>query len=116
MEGQAPALDVPPTDRGRCSYQDLAVTGEGWSQEQNRGTDHGSTRTSLLQTGSQWTTPPKVIANDQVRILWDFQIQTNKMVVANQLDILIVIKQEKKAIVVDDAIPSDSNIRTKEHE
>ena len=31
----------------------------------------------------KWTTPPKVNENDQAKILWDFQIQTDKMVVAN---------------------------------
>ncbi|TWW57282.1 hypothetical protein D4764_07G0000010 [Takifugu flavidus] len=47
-------------------------------------------------------------ANKQAKILWDFQIQTDKLVVANQPDIVVV--------VIDVAIPSDSNIRKKEHE
>ena len=35
---------------------------------------------------SQWKTPPKVVDNDQAKILWDLQIQTYKLVMANQLD------------------------------
>ena len=38
------------------------------------------------------------------------------MEVANQPEIVVVDKQEKKAVMVDVAITSDSNIRKKEHE
>ena len=38
------------------------------------------------------------------------------MVENNQSDIVVVNKQEKKEVVVDVAIPSDSNIRKQEHE
>ncbi len=64
----------------------------------------------------RWKTPPKVVENDRARILLDFQIQTDKMVIANQPDIVVVDKQQKKAAVINVAIPSDSNIRKKEHE
>ena len=65
--------------------------------------------------GSKCTTTPKVIENELVKILWDFQIQINKMA-ANQSDMMMVNKQNKKAIVVDVTIPCDSNIRKKEQE
>ncbi len=65
---------------------------------------------------SRWKTPPKVVENDRAKILWDFQIQTDKMVVANQPDIVVVDKQWKKAVVIDVAMLSDSNIRKKEHQ
>ncbi|TWW75426.1 hypothetical protein D4764_13G0000880 [Takifugu flavidus] len=45
--------------------------------------------------GSRWETPPKVLENKQAKILWDFQIQTDKMVVANQPDIVVVDKHQK---------------------
>lgn len=60
-------------------------------------------------------TPSKVVENDQARIMWDFQIQTDTLVTANQLDIGVVDKRQKKAVVTDVAIPSDSNIWKKEH-
>ena len=47
-----------------------------------------------------------MIEDEQVKILWDFQIQTDKQVMADQPDI----------VVVDVAISSDGNIRKKEHE
>ncbi|TWW65014.1 hypothetical protein D4764_22G0006610 [Takifugu flavidus] len=67
-------------------------------------------------TWSRWETPPKVLENKQVKILWDFQIQTDKMVVANQPDIVVVDKHQKTVVVIDVAIPGDSNIRKKVHE
>ncbi|XP_076747453.1 uncharacterized protein LOC143421715 [Maylandia zebra] len=60
--------------------------------------------------------PPRVVENDRAKILWDFQIQTDKMVVANQPDIVVVDKQKKTAVVIDVAVPNDSNIGKKEHE
>ncbi|CAI5660153.1 unnamed protein product [Oreochromis niloticus] len=60
--------------------------------------------------------PPRVVENDRAKILWDFQMQTDKMVVANQPDIVVVDKQKKTAVVIDVAVPNDSNIRKKEHE
>ena len=65
---------------------------------------------------SKWETPPKVVENDRAKVLWDFQIQTDRMVMANQPDIVVVDKEQRKAVVVDIAIPSDCNIRKKEHE
>uniref|UniRef100_A0A3B3HW39 Reverse transcriptase domain-containing protein n=1 Tax=Oryzias latipes TaxID=8090 RepID=A0A3B3HW39_ORYLA len=65
---------------------------------------------------SKWETPPKVVENERAKILWDFQIQTDRMVMANQPDIVVVDKEQRKAVVVDVAVPSDGNIRKKEHE
>ncbi|XP_078808275.1 uncharacterized protein LOC144994388 [Oryzias latipes] len=64
----------------------------------------------------KWETPPKVVENERAKILWDFQIQTDRMVMANQPDIVVVDKEQRKAVVVDVAVPSDGNIRKKEHE
>ena len=48
-----------------------------------------------------------MIDNEQTKILWDFQIPTDKIVMANQPDVVVVDKEEKKAVVIDFAIPSD---------
>ena len=42
--------------------------------------------------GSRWETPSKVIENKRIKILWDFQIQTEKLVIANQPDIVVNIR------------------------
>ena len=41
----------------------------------------------LAVPGSKWT---KVNMNDSAKILWDFQIQTKMMIVADKLDIMLV--------------------------
>lgn len=43
--------------------------------------------------------------------MWDCQIQTAKLVMANQPYIIVVDKQRKTAVVIDVAIPS-----TKQHQ
>lgn len=57
-----------------------------------------------------------MVENEQAKILWDFQIRTYKMVVTDQPDIVVVVIQQKKAVVKDVEILSDSNIRKKEQE
>ena len=42
--------------------------------------------------------------------LRDFWIQTDKLQIANEADIVVIDKLQKKAVVIDLAIPSDTNI------
>ena len=56
------------------------------------------------------------IENKQVKILWDFQLQADKLMMANQPDVVVVDKRQRTAVVEDVAIPRDGNIRKKEHE
>ena len=58
--------------------------------------------------------PPKMVKNDRPKIMSDFHIHSNEMVMANQPDILVVNKLQEKTAVTDVAIPSDSNIKKKE--
>ena len=64
---------------------------------------------------SRWETPQKVVKNNRARLLWVFPIQTDGKVLANQPDIVIIDKQKKEAVVINIAVPSDSNIKKKEH-
>ncbi|XP_068190807.1 uncharacterized protein [Antennarius striatus] len=65
---------------------------------------------------SQWDIPPKVVENGKAKILWDFSFQTDKQLLANKPDIVVMDKEQKRAVVIDVAIPADANIRKKEHE
>ncbi|KAF7648062.1 hypothetical protein LDENG_00162600 [Lucifuga dentata] len=65
---------------------------------------------------SKWETPPKVVENSRAKVLWDFKFQTDKQLLANQPDMVVVDKEQKRAIVIDVAVPADSNISKKEHE
>ena len=49
-------------------------------------------------------------------ILLDFQIQTDKLLMANQQDIVVADKLQKKTVAIDVRDPSDSNFKNKEHE
>ncbi|KAF7651925.1 hypothetical protein LDENG_00103690, partial [Lucifuga dentata] len=60
---------------------------------------------------SKWETPPKLIENGRAKFLWDFKFQTDKQLLANQPDMVVVNKGEKRAAVINAAIPSDGNIR-----
>lgn len=53
---------------------------------------------------SKWDTHPKVMECNHAKILWDFQIPTDKQVMASQPD------KDKKSVVID-----LTNDRIKEH-
>ncbi len=44
---------------------------------------------------------PRVVENDQAKILWDFKIQTDKLVMANQPEIVLINKQQNMAVVIE---------------
>lgn len=47
---------------------------------------------------SKWDAPPLVGMTEL--ILWDFQVQTDKQVTTNQLDIVVVNKQQKAVLIL----------------
>ena len=53
--------------------------------------------------------------NKQVKILWDFLTQTDRLVMVNQLDIVVVDKHQRTA-VIDEATLTGSNVRKEEDE
>ena len=61
-------------------------------------------------------TPEKVLENDNVRILWDFSVQTNCKLEHNKADILIVDKQTENCHINDIAFPFDTRVKEKEQE
>ena len=56
----------------------------------------------------------KVLRNEEVKILWDFKIQTDKYLAHNIPDITVVAK--KQVWLIDVAIPGNSRINQKEVE
>ena len=57
-----------------------------------------------------------VIETPQVKILWDFNIQTDKVIDARRPDIVVTNKDKRESWIVDIAIPGDLRVREKEIE
>ena len=60
--------------------------------------------------------PEGVIENDDVKILWDMNIQCDHVIGARRPDIVVIEKEGKICKIVDIAIPGDSRISEKETE
>ena len=60
--------------------------------------------------------PKGVEENEEVKLLWDFTIQTDREIHHRRPDIVIQKKKAKETIIVDIAVPGDSNILQKETE
>jgi len=60
--------------------------------------------------------PQTVTENDNVTILWDMPVNTDREISANRPDIIIKNRQEKTCIMIDMAIPSERNVTIKEVE
>lgn len=68
----------------------------------------------MEETWSRWKMPAKVVKNRQAKVLRDFQVQTDKLVAANQADKVVVNKQLMKAMLID--VASDSEVKREEYE
>ena len=60
-----------------------------------------------------WVKPKKVVRNDYVKILWHFPIQTDKHLVHNRPDIVLIKYKEQTGLVTDNAVQRDENIQDK---
>ena len=68
--------------------------------------------------GEKWyiLKPEKLLESEKCRILWDFPIQTDKILDHNRPDITVFDKKSKKCLLTDPACPFDSRIEKKEEE
>ena len=60
--------------------------------------------------------PDSVSEKDEVKLLWDLNIQCDHVIEARRLGIVVVNKQEKKSAIIDIAVPADKRIGEKENE
>jgi len=69
-------------------------------------------------TASQWWNhvPVPVEESNDIKLLWDFTIVTDRCIAANRPDLILVLKQSRHALLVDFACPADNNIKRKETE
>ena len=60
--------------------------------------------------------PDSVSGNDEVKPLWDVNIQCDHVIEARRPDIVVVNKQERKCTIIDIAVKADKRIGEKENE
>ena len=61
--------------------------------------------------------PTPVLENDMHKLLWDFNIQTDLLIPARRLDLIIIKKKKKRTCkIVDFAVPADYRVKLKECE
>lgn len=60
--------------------------------------------------------PHAVIENDKVKILWDVNIYTDRVIQARRPDIVVVDKAARRVTLIDIAVPADKNVVEKEKE
>ena len=58
--------------------------------------------------------PAPVLENDSHKLLWDFNIQTDHLIPARKLDLIIINEKMKICKTVDFAVPADPRINLKE--
>ena len=58
-------------------------------------------------------TPQSVQENDEYKILWDFNVQTDKVIEHRRPGIVCINKQMRECQIIDFAIPGDQNIAIK---
>ena len=61
-------------------------------------------------------TPDKLLEIDNVKILWDFSVETDRKLEKNESDILIVDKQKGECYIIYVACPFDTRVKEKEQE
>ena len=59
--------------------------------------------------------PDSVSESDEVKLLWDVNIQCDHVIEARRLDIVVVNKKEKKCTIINIAVPADKRIDEKEN-
>ena len=57
-----------------------------------------------------------VLENDAAKILWDFNIRTDRVIEARRPDIVVVDKKSLETVLIDIAVPGDFRVKDKETE
>ena len=54
--------------------------------------------------------------NEEVKVLWDINFQSDNVIEATKSDIIVIDKKERKRIIIDIALPADVIVVKKERE
>ena len=56
------------------------------------------------------------VENEEIKILWDINIQCDNLIEARRPDLIVIYKKEQKGIIIDIAVPDDVRVEEKEKE
>ena len=59
---------------------------------------------------------PAVLENNTCKLLWDFEIQTDYLILNRGSDLTIINKRKRTRKIVDFAVPADHRVKLKESE
>ena len=60
--------------------------------------------------------PEGVVENEEIKVLWDINVQCDNVIEARRSDIIAIHKKERKGIIIDIAVPADVRVGEKERE
>ena len=68
-----------------------------------------------LEHAERWYehVPEGAIENEEVKVLWDINIQCDNVIEARRPDIIVIYKKERMGIIIDIAVPADARKRKK---
>ena len=58
--------------------------------------------------------PEDVLENETHNLLWDFEIQTDHLILARRPNLIIINQQKRICKIVDFAVPADHRVKLKE--
>ena len=60
--------------------------------------------------------PEGAVENEEVKVLWDINVQCDNVIEARRQDRSVIDKKERKGIIIDIAVPADVRVGEKERE
>ena len=58
--------------------------------------------------------PEGALENEEVKVLWDINVQCDNVIEGRRPDIILIDKKERKGIIIDIAVPADVRVGEKE--
>ena len=56
----------------------------------------------------------RAVENEQIKVLWDINIQCDNLMEARQPDLVVIDKKEQKRIIIDIPVPADVIVEEKQ--
>ena len=66
-------------------------------------------RNNGLEHSEKWYehAPEGAVENEEIKVLWDLNIQCDNLIEARRPDVIVIDKKEQKGIIIDIAVPAD---------